>query len=387
MSDITSYIANADAFPILRHWDFFNHAGVSPLPRVAADALNRFAMEVAGDAYLGAHWHDDIERLRITVAGLMNAHRDEIAFIKNTSEGLSIVANGIDWRPGDRIVTTAVEYPANIYPWMAAAKRYQAELVMVPEQKDAAGRAIVPLEDILKEAAHPRTRLVTLSHVEFASGQRLDLARIGAFCRQNGKLLCVDGIQSLGVMPVDVQAMNIDYLSADGHKWLLGPEGAGVFYCRRELLEKTRPLVVGWLNVVNAMDFANYDYRLKPDACRFESGSHNVAGLLALKASVDLISSIGVPAITARLKHLGDHLAPRLAQKGYTVISPRDGDQFSGSVVFASSTHDQEAIVKRFRSDHRIEIAFRVGRLRCSPHFYNTEQQMERLAELLPGHG
>ncbi len=386
MNDITPYIANADAFPILRHWDFFNHAGVSPLPRVAADALNRFAMEVAGDAYLGAHWHEDIERLRVTAAQLMNAHRDEIAFIKNTSEGLSIVANGIDWKPGDRIVTTAVEYPANIYPWMEAARRHQTELVMVPEQKDAARHAVVPLEAILKEAAHPRTRLVTLSHVEFASGQRHDLTRIGAFCREHGKLLCVDAIQSLGVVPVDVRAMNIDYLSADGHKWLLGPEGAGVFYCRRELLEQTRPLVVGWLNVVNAMDFGNYDYTLKPDAARYEAGSHNVAGLLALKASMDMIAGIGIPAITARLKHLGDHLSQKLSQKGYTILSARDEEQFSGSVVFTSPRHDQKALVERFRKEHRIELAFRVGRLRCSPHFYNTEQQLDRLAELLPGH-
>lgn len=386
MIDINSYIANADAFPILRHWDFYNHAGVSPLPRVAAEAFARFSMEVAGDAYLGAHWHDDIEKLRRTAGALINADAAEITFIRNTSEGLSIVANGIDWKPGDRIITTTVEYPANIYPWMAAARRYGAEVVMVPEKKDAAGHAVVLLEDILKEAAHPKTRLVTLSHVEFASGQRHDLARIGTLCREQGKLLCVDAIQSVGVVPVDVKAMNIDYLSADGHKWMLGPEGAGIFYCRRELLDKTRPLIVGWLNVVNAMDFAHYDYTLKPDARRFEAGSHNVAGLLALKASLDMISGIGIDAITARIKHLGDRLAARLVEKGYTLLSVRNGQQFGGSIVFSSPVHDNKALVERFRKEYRIELAFRVGRIRCAPHFYNTDQQLDRLADLLPVH-
>jgi len=151
---------------------------------------------------------------------------------------------------------------------------------MVPEETDANGRRHVPVEKILAEADNPQTRLVTLSHVEFASGQRHDITRIGEFCRANGKLFCVDAIQSLGVLPLDVQAMKIDFLSADGHKWLLGPEGAGIFYCNRELLERTRPLMVGWMNVIDAQQYGSYNYTLRPDAGRFECGSYNVAGLL-----------------------------------------------------------------------------------------------------------
>ena len=384
MPDLQHYVGNADAFPILAKWDFFNHAGVCPLPRAAADAFRAYASQAETDAYLGGTWYKDIEKLRVLSAQLLNCHRDEIAFIKNTGEGLSIVASGIDFCPGDRIVTTAVEYPANIYPWMEQARRHQCELVMVPEETDSEGRRAVPLDKILAEAAHPRTKLVTLSHVEFASGQRLDIASVGRFCRQHGRLFCVDAIQTLGVLPVDAQAMCIDFLSADGHKWLLGPEGAGIFYIRRQLIESTPPLTIGWMNVKNAMDYGNYDYTLRPDAGRYECGSYNVPGLMGLKASVELLMDIGIDAIAQRLKHLTDHLIERLTAKGYNVLSPRAQEQWSGSVSFISTKHDLHPIVSRLRQENRIEIAVREGRLRCSPHFYNTEVQLDRLVAALP---
>src|SRR5688500_4041742 len=159
---IQHYIGNADEFPVLRHWAFFNHAGVCPLPRVASDALRRYAEQAETIAYIDAGWYRDIERLRQSAAAMMNAAKEEVAFVKNTSEGLSIVANGVDWRAGDRIVTTAVEYPANVYPWMELVRSRGCELVMVPEEDDGDGRRHVPLEKILAAADHPRTRMVTL---------------------------------------------------------------------------------------------------------------------------------------------------------------------------------------------------------------------------------
>jgi selenocysteine lyase/cysteine desulfurase len=382
---ISSLIGNSDAFPILREWDFFNHAGVCPLPKVAADALRTYAEQAQEVAYIDTGWYRDIEKLRVSAAKLVNANSGEIAFVKNTSEGIATVANGIEWRPGDRIVTTAVEYPANIYPWMDMAARHGVELVMVSEQT-IAGRRSVPMDDLLREIQHPRTRLMALSHVEFASGQRHDIAAIGKICREQGKLFCVDAIQSLGVLPVDVQAMNIDYLSADGHKWLLGPEGAGIFYCRRELLAKTRPLIVGWMNVINQDEYGSYDFTLKSDARRFECGSYTVATLLSLKAAIELLLSVGISAIADRIKHLTDYLIAGLQSKGYTIISPRAGDQWSGIVGFTTSRHDQNQIWRVLRQNHKTEIAVREGRLRCSPHFYNTEEQLDRLILDLPGH-
>jgi cysteine desulfurase/selenocysteine lyase len=380
---LQDYIGNADEFPVLRKWDFYNHAGVAPLPRVAADAMRTFARQAEEGAYLDTQWYKDVESLRDSTARLINARRDEIAFIKNTSEGIATVANGIEWRAGDRIVTTAVEYPANMYPWMDIAWRYGVELVTVGEQTGPDGARRVPLDEILRAAEHPRTRLVTLSHVEFASGQRLDLATIGRFCRERGKLFCVDAIQSLGVLPVDVVAMNIDYLAADGHKWLLGPEGAGVMYCRRELLPQTRPLIVGWMNVVNAQDFGRYDFTLRADAAKFECGSWNVPGCLALKASLELLLSLGTEAVAARLRVLTDRLIAGLKEKGYSILSPRAEGEWSGIVSFKATDRNHDLIVRTLRKEHHIEIVLREGRLRASPHFYNTEAQIDRLIEVL----
>jgi selenocysteine lyase/cysteine desulfurase len=387
MTDLTSLVGNAEAFPILKQCDFFNHAGVAPLPHVGAEALRAFAAQTETKAYIGSGWHADIEKLRQSAAILINCHRDEIAFVKNTSEGISIVANGLDWQFGDKIVTTGVEYPANIYPWMETVRRYGVKLVMVEEEDVSEnGTRHVPVEKILEAAGDPRTKLVSLSHVEYASGQRHDLQRIGEFCRQRNIRFCVDAIQSLGVLPMDVKAMGIDYLSADGHKWLLGPEGAGLFYCRRELLEHTRPLMVGWMNVVDALDYGNYDYTLRADAGRFECGSYNVPGLLAFKASLELLQSVGIDAIANRVKLLGDLLADGLEKKKYRLISPRGGDEWSGIISFVSPRHSHEKIFLELRKQHRIELAVREGRLRCSPHFYNTEEQIHRVLDLLPWH-
>jgi cysteine desulfurase / selenocysteine lyase len=387
MAELRNFVGNVEAFPVLGKLDFFNHAGVTVLPRVAADAIRTYAAQAETTAYLGTGWYGDIERLRALMATLLNASKEEIAFVKNTSEGISIVAKGIEWQWGDRIVTTAVEYPANVYPWMEVVRSHGCNLVMVAEETDpATGARHVPLDKILEAAADPRTRLVTLSHVEFASGQRHDVAKIGAFCREKGKLFCVDAIQSLGVLPVDVAAMNIDFLSADGHKWLLGPEGAGVFYCRKELVERTRPLMVGWMNVVDAAEYGKYDYTLRPDAGRFECGTHNIAGLLALKASVELITALGPGMVAQRVRELTDLLIRGLLAKGYAVVSPRDKWQWSGIVSFTSPTHDHEQVFQMLRREHRTEIALREGRLRISPHFYNTEEQIDRLVEHLPQH-
>ena len=221
--EVSYYVGNELEFPILRGWDFFNHAGVSPLPRVGGEALRAFARQYEEGAYLESGFYKRIEELRRSAAGMIGAEREEVAFVKNTSEGLATVAAGIDWRAGDRIVTTAVEYPANMYPWMDLARRVGVELVTVAEVTAEDGSRSVPLEALLKAAEDPRTRMVTLSHVEYASGQRHDLAKVGAFCRERGILFCVDAIQSMGVLPVDVKG-NI-YGSGPGGIWIISPEG------------------------------------------------------------------------------------------------------------------------------------------------------------------
>jgi len=382
--DLASCIGNADMFPVLKRWNFFNHAGVSPLAGPAADAMRTYAAQAEADVYLGTNWYLDLEKLRQSTAGLINAHRDEIAFIKNTSEGISIVSHGLDWQWGDVIVTTAVEYPANVYPWMEAVRSHGCKLLMIPEETDVNGRRAVPAEKILNAIEEQQCRLVSLSHVEFASGQRHELARIGKKCRERNVRFCVDAIQTLGVVPIDVGAMQIDYLAADGHKWLMGPEGAGVFYCRRELIERTRPLMVGWMNVVDPQNYGNYNYTLKSDAGRFECGTYNIPGLLGLKASMDLLISIGTTHIFERLRVLTDRLIAGLEAKGYVIVSPRGLGQWSGIVSFTSPGHHHHQIAKMLRAEHKTEIALREGRLRVSAHFYNTEAQIDNLLSLLP---
>lgn len=382
--DINHFIGNPDEFPILNEWQFFNHAGVSPLPKRAADAIRQYVAQAEKQVYLFSNWYEDIEKLRKSCATLINAHRDEIAFVKNTSEGISTIARGIDWNAGDVIVTTGVEYPANVYPWMEIERTHGVKLIRVPEEACDDGAVRVSLERILHAASEAKCRMITISSVQYASGQRHDLRTLGQFCRENGKLFCVDAIQSLGVLPIDVQAMHIDYLAADAHKWMLGPEGAGFMYVRRELIGKTKPLSIGWLSVINPQDYGDINYTLKPDAGRYECGTYNVPGLLAMKASLDLLLSVGIDPISRRMHHLSGYVVNRLREKGYRILSPRGAEEWSGGVSFSTGSSDEAALVVKLRKEHRTEIALRENRLRISPHFYNTEEQVDRLVGVLP---
>jgi len=383
-TSVERFAGNAHAFPVLGQRLFFNHAAVAPISQAAADAVVRYAQQAAETAGTGAGWYRQIEDLRTLAASFINASREEIALVKNTSEGLGIVASGINWRSGDRIVTTEVEYPANVYPWLDAAERHGLEVVRTPERIRDDGTRVIDIEEVLAAASTSNTRLVTLSHVEFGSGFRNDIAAIGEFCRSRGILFCVDAIQSLGALPVDVQAMHIDYLSADGHKWLLSPEGAGIFYCRRELIEKTHPPLVGWLSVQHPHDFDRIDFRLRGDAARFECGTWNVPGFLGLKASLEVLAEVGAAALSRRIRELTDSLVAGLSNRGYRVVSSRREGEWSGIVSALPREGEATGIQKRLLREHNVEVAVRAGRLRFSPHFYNTLEQVEQLLGLLP---
>jgi selenocysteine lyase/cysteine desulfurase len=372
----------AAEFPMSRPdtgWAFFNHAGVAPISARAADAIRKYAMQAEQDAYLTGKWYRQAETVRHAAAKIINATPDEIAFIKNTSEGLAFVANGLEWKTGDEIVSTAVEYPANVYPWMDLQRRLGVEHVMLPEESD--GR--IDIQKIFR-VINARTKMVALSHVEYASGYRNDIAAIGDYCRRRGIFLCVDAIQSIGVLPVDVKAMNIDFLSADGHKWMLGPEGLGFFYCRKELIGSVRP-ELGWMNVINAVNYGDYDLTLRADAKRFECGTYNIPGVLGLGASLELLLEVGIDTIWKRVDGLCEMIAEGVQSKGYRLISPREKEtERSGIVSFLSrSGKDHPAIVTELEKQ-RIIIVTREGRLRASPHFYQSEEHAQRLIDALP---
>jgi selenocysteine lyase/cysteine desulfurase len=362
--------------PVTRRWAFFDHAAVAPLTARAQTALAAWAADMAENGDVNEpRWLRRIEEVRRLAGRLINADPLDIAFVKNTSEGIGIVAEGFPWRPDDNVVIAEEEYPANIYPWMNLASR-GVEVRTVPSRGNR-----IEIED-LRARLDARTRLVSLSFVEFASGFRNDLDTIGSLCRERGICFFVDAIQGLGVFPLDVQRTPIDFLAADGHKWLLGPEGAAIFYARRGLVETLHPVGVGWNSVINSTDFGRIDFRLKPHAGRWESGSLNIAGITALGASLELLLSVGIDLIRDRVMELTTYLCEHAAQAGWQVFSSRAPADWSSIVSLTAPNADVRQVVRRCR-EAGVVINRRVGRLRVSPHCYNTHQEIDRLAELL----
>lgn len=391
-------------FPVLRQSIFFNHAGVAPLSQPAADAITQYALHASQHAYVKSGWYARAHQVKRLAARLLDAQGpEEIAFVPNTSTGLSLVARGLDWQEGDNVVITNVEYPANRYPWEDLAK-LGVQMIQVPQQLD--GR--IDVHDVC-EAITDRTRVVSLSHVQYASGYRIPLRPIADMVHRAGGYLCVDAIQSLGALPVSVRDSGIDFLSADGHKWLLGPEGAGLFYARADLIPLLHPNVVGWMNMVNASDYGNYQFEFQMDARRFEPGSYNIPGILALGASLQLLLDIGMDRVWSRIQALTDRLCQGLQARGYRVFSPRKPEEKSGIVVFEppqasdasaippatggtskpesgshGACHRSPAQIVAELEQKGIIIVIREGRLRASPHFYNTPAQIDALINALP---
>ena len=330
----------AAEFPVTERYIYLNHAGVSPIPAAAAAAGSLLLSRVRDEgAFRTRKWLEESEAARGRFAALIGASPDEVAFIKNTSEGLSFIAAGFPWKEGDNLVTADVEFPSNIYPWL----RLEAHGVEVRLVKAREGR--VPKEDLFA-ACDGKTRLIALSSVEFANGYRNDLASIGEFCRKQGIFFCVDAIQSLGVLPMDVKACGIDALAADGHKWLLSPEGIGGVYLSREVLEMVEPVVLGWHSVRNRFDFERYDFRLSPDARRFEPGSFNAVGIAAFDASLELLLGVGVERIWERVRRLTEGVLESAEREGYEIVSPRNPEERSGIVTFRVPGVDPQALWK-----------------------------------------
>ena len=368
-----------DEFPITRNYNFMNHATVAPLSKRAADGIRAYVDHAEQNSYLRGGFFKKVDKVRGVVGSLINANPDEIAFTKGTSEGLSFVANGLSWQNGDNIVTCSVEFGANIYPWEALRPR-GVEIRQVLEED---GR--IPLERLF-ESINSRTRLVTISSVQFASGYRTDLATLGEYCQSKGVFLCVDAIQSMGAFPIDVKAMNIDFLAADGHKWLCAPEGAGLFFVRKEIQGHLMPTTIGWMSMKDRFRFDKTHFEFADTARRYEAGSYNMAGIFALEGAIELALEIGIENIAKRLLFLTDRLTDGLRAKGYRVVSSRTPTEASGIVAFRSDVHDHTNIQAHLEAEHRIVIAVRYGRLRASPHFYNTEREIDQLVEALPKH-
>jgi selenocysteine lyase/cysteine desulfurase len=366
-------------FPITRNYNFQNHAAVAPLSRRCAAAMRTYIQHAEENCYLKGGFYRHAEHVRQLAAQLIGANPDEVTFVKNTSEGISLVANGLSFSSGDNIVTTHAEFPANIYPWQALQSR-GVQLRMVMEED---GR--VPLDRLLASIDN-RTRLVTISSVQFASGFQTDLAALSAACQQKGVFLFVDAIQSLGVMPLDVSKTPIDFLSADGHKWLCGPEGLGIFYVRKEVQGHLRPTCIGWMSMKDAQNYDRYRFEFQDSIKRYDSGAYNLAGIYGLGGSLELLLEIGIDAISQHVLMLTDRLVGGLRDKGYRIVSSRAKGEASSIVAFTSDLHDHDVIRRHLEQEHRLVIAVRAGRLRSSPHFYNSTREIDQLVDLLPAH-
>lgn len=365
-----------DEFPVTQNWHYLDHAAVAPLSRRARKRIEDWAKDLTenGDVNEGGWWRE-VEGVRTLAASFLNASPGEIAFLKNTSEGLALVAEGFPWKPGDNVVIAEGEYPANVYPWIHLHDR-GVEVKIVPSHE-----ARIRLEDI-ERTIDARTRLVSLSFVQFATGFRSDLAAVGSLCKERGIDFCVDAIQGLGVFPIDVEAMQIDYLSADGHKWLVAPEGCSIFYIKHEKIEKIRATSVGWKSVVRFLDYSTIDFRLKTDASRYEGGSYNIPGIVGLGASLELLQEVGIDTINTEVSRITNHLVEELDKVGAQIISPRGEGEWSGIVSFSIPGVDLEALHQECRR-RNIVLSLRGGRLRASPHFYNNHTDIAALIDTI----
>jgi len=361
-----------ELFPVTNHLIYLNHAAVCPLSRPAAEAIGRLAQDMLENGSLNfACWSDTYDGLRKAAARLINGDPAEIALMKNTSEGIATIAMGLDWRAGDAIVAFREEFPANQYPW----RRLEAKGVQIRwlSVTDPLGR--------IEEAARG-ARLLAISFVQFLSGYRANLAAIGEICRRRGAIFVVDAIQGLGAFPIDVRAMKIDALAADGHKWLLGPEGCAILYISRELQQRVEPVEFGWTNVAAYNDYGARDMALRPDAGRYECGALNTAGCYALRAALELLLEIGIDRIAPAVQSLADRIEEGVRAKGYETASARTAESGAGIVSFRKPGFDPDAAVARLKENH-VFAASRAGWVRLSPHFYVLPEEIDRALDLL----
>jgi selenocysteine lyase/cysteine desulfurase len=367
------------AFPICKEKIFMAHAAVTALPRVVADAVIRHAEESASDFENFSTLRKLIEETRAASAKLIGSSPDEIALIGPTSLGLSLFANGIDWQPGDEVVCYLEDYPANVYPWLNLRSRGVTIRLLQPSEPGA----ITP--DLVAEMLTSKTRLVALASCNFLSGYRIDLDAIGQTLRNKGILFSVDAIQTLGAFPTTVEY--VDFLSADAHKWMLGPPAIGVVYVRKERFELCRPTLLGSWNVKAPGFIAQEEIEFQPTAQRYEPGAMNMLGMFGMKAGIDLLLDIGIDRIAHRILTIKSRLVDGLRRLGFNILGPATGPNASGITTVWDAARDMQVLFERLTSERIIcsPRQDRQGRqyIRFSPHFYNTEAEVNHILDVI----
>jgi selenocysteine lyase/cysteine desulfurase len=363
--------------PVTERYVYVNHASIAPPPRRAAERMAAMAEAAArsGDR-LWPQRVAEAERVRALAARFFGARQArEVAFCENTSSALSLVAEGIDWRPGDNVVSAALEFPSNVYPWMSLGER--GVEYRLAQERD--GR--IDPDEIL-DLIDGRTRAVALSWVQYASGFRSDLARLGAACRERDVLFVVDVIQGLGALGLDVERDGVDVAAASGHKWLLGPEGVGLLYVSDRVVERLRPARSGWRSMRRMFEWTDLDLDWNEGAKRFESGTLNVYGIAGLGGALDLLGEAGQEAIERRVLALAGRVAEGLEDLGFAVVSSRRPGEASGIVSAVPPRRGADELARRL-AERDVILSARAGRLRVSAHFYNTGEEVDRMLAAL----
>jgi selenocysteine lyase/cysteine desulfurase len=371
LNDIDKLLAAE--FPVESGLTYLNHAAIAPWPQRTAEAVSRFANECATEGsrhYMS--WLETESKLRQSVAELINApSADDIAFLKNTSEGLSVVAHGFPWKPGDNVIISDEEFPSNRIVWQSL-ERYGVEVRQVSLVNNKTP------EDALLSVVDSHTRILSISAVQYASGLRMDLQHLGKECKKRGIALCVDAIQAVGAIRQDVQSAHIDFLVADAHKWMLAPEGIAIFYCSDKWREQLKLHQFGWHMIEDQFNFEPHVWEPAKSARRFECGSNNVMGIHALSASLSLLQDIGMEEIERRVVANANHLIDLVQQRQeLELITDNTPERIAGIVTFR---HRQKSADDLFEILQKkgVMCAQRGGGIRFSPHCYNARPSLEK---------
>ena len=374
------WTAFREQMPVAQNWSYFDHAAVAPIPKVAFEQINKWAIEAVeeGDA-VWPSWNRLHENCRKSAANLINSEVSEIALVPNTTFGINLVADGLDWNEGDNVVLPENEFPSNLYPWMSLqARGVEVRQVPLDGHKVCVNR--------LADAIDARTRVVSVSWVGYASGYRVDAKEVSEMVHEKGSLFFLDAIQGLGVFPLDVKDANIDFLAADGHKWLLGPEGAGIFYLKYEHLDRLRPMNIGWNSVAQGNDYTNVKLDVRKAASRYEGGTQNMAGFIGLGASLDLLQQFGLsPTDTTLGRHVvevTDRMVQALSDAGVIVHSERAPDISSGIVLF-EVPGKEPAEIRKALLENKVITSCRGGHVRAAAHCYNNDSDIDRMVETI----
>jgi selenocysteine lyase/cysteine desulfurase len=364
-------------FPIKKNMVYFNNASIGPMSNRVISRITDLLNDVRDYGRLHypgwCRYADTV--IKEDIAKLIGANSSEIAFVKNTTEGILIVSNGIDWKPNDNVIIADIEYPSNVYCWMNLERKG----VSIKWVKNRAGRILV--EDV-ETLMDKNTRLVSLSAVQFSNGFRLDLERLGDLCRKKKILLNLDAIQWLGALHMDLSKYHIDFLSAGGHKWLLGPMGTGIFYCNNNSMDYIHPHNVGYHSVDKSEDHMDYELTFRPDAGRFEEALVNFPGIWGLHEAIKIFLELSTEKVEKHIYELVSHAIEGLKVKGYEIMSPLGEKERSGNLSFRHpNIHSEEVYDNLIKNN--INVAIRAGNLRMSPSIYNDHEEVDRFLKIL----